>query len=101
MTRFLALILALTAAMGWAQAQKPYADIPVRKQSSIPYVSGGMTAAERQEMERIANKYPMQLIFVVEGEPPEVSGVKVTVKDVKGDTQIEALSAGPLFYFNP
>ena len=91
----------MSAAPVWAQAQKPFADIPVHKQSGIAYVSGGMTAPERQEMQRIGNKYPMQLIFVVEGQPPEVSGVKVTIKDLKGDTQIEAVSDGPLFYFNP
>lgn len=101
----LSLLLCLTcilaAASALAQQNKPFADIPVRKQSGIQYVSAGVTEPERQEMQRIANRYPMQLIFVVEGQPPEVSGVKVTVKNLKGQKEIEAVSAGPLFYFNP
>lgn len=97
---FLALACALALAPAAAQ-QKPLADIPVRKQSGITFVSGGMTAAERQEMQRIANKYPMQLVFTAEGQPPELKGVKIRVQDLRGDTLIEAVADGPLFYFNP
>jgi hypothetical protein len=96
----LALACALTLAPVAAQ-QKPVAEIPVRKQSGIPFVSGGMTAAQRQEMQRIANKYPMQLVFTAEGQPPELSGVRIKVRDLRGDTLIDAVADGPLFYFNP
>ena len=98
-----ALLLALALAAGPAAAQqgKPLAEIPVRKQSNIAYVSAGMSELERREMQRIANRYPMQLIFVVEGAPPEVRGVQVTVRNLKGEKEIEALSDGPLFYLNP
>ena len=97
-------LLALACALGLTPAaaqQKPLADIPVRKQSGIPFVSGGVTEAERQELQRIANKYPMQLVFTAEGQPPELKGVKIKVRDLRGDTLIEAVSDGPLFYFNP
>jgi hypothetical protein len=100
--------ISILLALAWALAlppaaaqQKPLADIPVRKQSGIPFVSGGMTAAERQEMQRIANKYPMQLVLTAEGQPPELRGVKIKVRDLRGDTLIEAVAEGPLFYFNP
>jgi hypothetical protein len=98
------ILLALACALALAPAaaqQKPLADIPVRKQSGIPFVSGGVTEAERQEMQRIANKYPMQLVFTAEGQPPELKGVKIKVRDLRGDTLIEAVADGPLFYFNP
>ena len=97
-------LLALACALGLTPAaaqQKPLADIPVRKQSGIPFVSGGVTEAERQEMQRIASKYPMQLVFTAEGQPPELKGVKIKIRDLRGDTLIEAVSEGPLFYFNP
>jgi hypothetical protein len=94
-------VLAATAGSVAAQQHRPYADIPVHQQSGIPYVSGGMTDAERKEMQRIANKYPMQLIFI-RGESKEpINGVKVVVKDIKGNPQIEATADGPYFYFNP
>jgi hypothetical protein len=99
-TILLALACALTLAPVAAQ-RKPLADIPVRKQSGIPFVSGGTTAAQRQEMQRIANKYPIQLVFTAEGRPPELSGVRVQVRDLRGDTLIDAVAEGPLFYFNP
>jgi hypothetical protein len=79
----------------------PFADIKVHKQSSINYVSGGVTAEERKELARIANKYPMQLLFTLEGHPEGATGVKVTVKDLKGDKLIEAVAEGPYFFLNP
>ncbi|HEY7758231.1 MAG TPA: hypothetical protein VIA64_02335 [Burkholderiales bacterium] len=102
--RHVPILLALTCALAFtpvAAQHKPLADIPVRKQSGIPFVSGGMTEAERHEMQRVANKYPMQLVFTAEGQPPELSGVRIKVRDLRGDTLIEAVADGPLFYFNP
>jgi len=97
----LVLVWAFAALPALAQHSKQLADIPIHKQSGIQYVSGGVTDLERQEMQRIANRYPMQLILVVEGAAPEVRGVKITVKNIKGEKDIEAVSDGPLFYFNP
>jgi hypothetical protein len=93
-------LLTLAPAAG-AGHQQPFADIKVHNQSGIAYVSGGKDEAERKEMQRIANKYPMQLVFTQEGKPDGASRVKVTVKDMKGEHVIEAVSEGPLFYFNP
>jgi hypothetical protein len=95
----LAALLALPPTL--RAGQEPFADIKVHKQSGIPYVSGGKDEAERKELQRIANKYPMQLMFTQDGKPDGASGVKVTVKDMKGDHVIEAVSEGPFFYFNP
>jgi hypothetical protein len=84
-----------------ADQKTPYADIPVHKQSGIQYASGGMTEDERKEMQRIANKYPMQLVFLFGDSKEPITGVKVMVKDIKGTPQIEAVADGPYFYFNP
>ena len=94
-------LLAAFSAGALAAQQQPFADIPVRKQSGINFVSGGMTDDERKEMQRISNKYPMQLVFIAGENQAPIKGVKVTVKDLKGSPQIEALSEGPYFYFNP
>lgn len=83
-----------------AQPETP-APLEVHKQSGIAYVSGGTTEDERQELRRIANRYPMQLRFVVADDPASGGGVRVTVKDLRGDKVIEAVSEGPAFYFNP
>jgi hypothetical protein len=97
----LSLACAVLTPLPGASERKPFADIPVHKQSDIQYVTGGSTDAERQEMRRIANKYPMQLEFTVGEERPDLTGVKVTVKNLKGDKLIEAVSSGPYFFFNP
>lgn len=98
------LVIALCFALGAAPAlaeQKPFADVPLHKQSGIDYVSAGMTPEEKHEMQRIAARYPMQLVFTAEGEAPELKGVKVTLKDLKGDVLLQAVADGPMFYFNP
>ena len=95
-------LAALACAPATAPAQQEAAAPPVvRKQSDIAFVSGGSTPAEEREMQRIANKYPMQLRFVVGDDPHAGRGVRVTVKDVRGNKVIEAVSEGPAFYFNP
>ena len=95
------MLLAAFCGTALAAQNEPLANIPLHKQSGINYVSGGMTDDERKEMQRIANKYPMQLVFIAGDNQAPVKGVKVTVKDLKGSPQIEAVADGPYFYFNP
>jgi hypothetical protein len=83
-----------------AQQDAPAAPA-VHKQSDIPYVSGGATEAEAKELHRVANKYPMQLRFMIGDDPNAGKGVHVTVKNMKGEKVIDAVSEGPVFYFNP
>ena len=73
----------------------------VHKQGGSTYVSGGGDAAHRKAMFTVAPKYPIQLIFEVHGEVDGVKGVKVTLRDIKGDAILEAVSEGPYFYINP
>lgn len=100
--RFLPLLglawLALCAAVARAE------DVPppvVHKQSGIAYVSGGLGEAGRQAMGKVARRYPMQLIFSLDGQSSDITGVKVVVKDALGKKQLEAVSEGPLFFFTP
>ena len=73
----------------------------VHKQGGSSYVSGGVDEQRRKAMVKVAPKYPIQLIFEVHGEVNGVSGVKVTLRDIKGDAILEAVSEGPFFYINP
>lgn len=73
----------------------------VRKQGGSTYLSGGVDEPRRKAMVKIAPKYPIQLIFEVRGEVDGVTGVKVTLRDIKGDAILEAVSEGPYFYINP
>ncbi|MFN0314060.1 MAG: hypothetical protein ACKVQA_03350 [Burkholderiales bacterium] len=75
--------------------------VVVRKQSGFAYISGGLGELGRKAMAKVANKYPMQLIFTAEGEGPDLTGVKVTVRDRMLKKQIEAVAEGPAFYFTP
>jgi len=93
------LLIALAAATLWAadEVEPP----KVRKQGSSTYVTGGSGEAQRKALFKIANKFPIQLIFEVEGEATDISGVKVTLTDQSGNALIEAVSEGPYFYMNP
>jgi hypothetical protein len=83
-----------------ALAEDDAAAIKAHKQNGVNYVSGGVGEASRKAMAALAPKYPIQLIFNVEGEP-DATGVKISIKDIKGDTIIDAISEGPFFFVNP
>jgi hypothetical protein len=93
------LLLALAAPI--LQAADEVEPPKVHKQSGSTYVTGGSGEAQRKALFKIANKYPIQLIFEVEGEAADISGVKVTLTDQSGNALIEAVSEGPYFYMNP
>ena len=82
-------------------AEEELPPVVVHKQSGFAYISGGVGELGRMAMAKVANKYPMQLIFTAEGEGPDLTGVKVTVRDRMLKKQIEAVSEGPAFYFTP
>ena len=99
--RVAALLMSTCCAVGPVAAQEhTEIEIPVHKQSGINYVTGGVTEEERHAMGKIANRYPMQLVFSEHG-ARDVKGVQIAVKDLRGSTLIEAVSDGPYFFFNP
>ena len=93
------LLLALAAPL--LQAADEVEPPKVHKQGGSTYVTGGSGEAQRKALFKIANKFPIQLIFEVEGEATDISGVKVTLTDLSGNALIEAVSEGPYFYMNP
>ena len=91
-------LLALLLCVSVAHAQEAP---KVRKQGGSTYVSGGAAEADRKELFRLAPKFPIQLIFQLDGEIGAIEGVKVNVRDISGNVLIEAVSDGPFFYCNP
>lgn len=73
----------------------------IHKQGDTTYVTGGAGADQRKALFKIAPRFPIQLIFEVEGQPEDISGVKVTLTDQSGNVLIDAVSQGPYFYMNP
>jgi hypothetical protein len=73
----------------------------IHKQGGSTYTTGGIGEAQRKALFKIAPKFPIQLIFEVEGEQSDISGVKVKLTDQSGNSLIEAVSEGPYFYMNP
>jgi hypothetical protein len=93
------LLIALVAPM--LRAADDVEPPKVHKQGASTYVTGGSGEAQRKALFKIANKFPIQLIFEVEGQEADISGVKVTLTDLSGNALIEAVSEGPYFYMNP
>ena len=98
---FTLLFTHLGAAPAMAGDAPQAVELQVKKQSGIQYVSGGVNDDEKKAMQKVANKYPMQLLFTGPDASQELEGVKITVIDLRGDKIIEAQSQGPWFYFNP
>lgn len=73
----------------------------IHRQGGSTYVSGGATEEDRKALFKLAPKFPIQLIFQVDGEVKDVSGVRVQVRDTTGDLLVDAVSDGPYFYCNP
>jgi hypothetical protein len=91
------LLLAAIVAQAADEPEPP----KVHKQGGSTYATGGAGASQRKAMFKIANKFPIQLIFEIEGQEVDISGVKVTLTDQSGNALIEAVSEGPYFYMNP
>jgi hypothetical protein len=94
-----ALVIALAGSA--LQAAEEVEPPKIHKQGDTTYVTGGIGADQRKALFKVAPKFPIQLIFEVEGQPGDISGVKVTLTDQSGNVLIEAVSEGPYFYMNP
>jgi hypothetical protein len=89
----------ITAAVGaLAGISVAVAEIEIHRTQSVRYASAGVNPEEVKEMQKLAPRFPIQLYFRVAGSETPVSGVNVTVRDVQGDTVLEAQSEGPMFF---
>ena len=99
MTKLIPPILVLLFAVaGAGVAPMAAAEPEIHRTQSVRYVSGGVTPEEVKEMQKLAPRFPIQLYFRVEGSDAPVTGVNVTVRDIEGDTVLEAQSEGPMFF---
>ncbi len=79
-----------------AGAAEKLAAIVVKAENQVPFVSGGVGDDERQQMEKMAPGYPLQLLFATKGSPNEfLADVKVQIKDKDGKVVLDAISQGP------
>lgn len=90
----------LALVVGVAAADEAAVGIKVHKQGGINYITGGGGETEKA-FEQVANRYPVQMRFTLGGEHVDTGPVHVTLRDIKGDAQVEADTEGPLFYINP
>lgn len=65
-------------------------------QGDVTFISGGVGADERNELQAIRADYNLSLLFSVQGTGEYLSEVKVSITDSKGNTFLETVSDGPM-----
>lgn len=86
--------------VGVAAADEAALGIKVHKQSGINYITGG-GGDTKQAFEQVRGRYPVHVQITVGGEHVDPGPVRITLRDVKGEAQVEADAEGPLFFINP
>jgi hypothetical protein len=90
-------LFALPAALAWSLAVPALAELAVKQQGSVSYVSGGVGDDELQEIKKLVSSYPLELLFVTQGTPNQyLSGVKVQIKDAGGKAVADLEADGPV-----
>jgi hypothetical protein len=89
----LVLMLAVSGFLSNAAAQ-----IEIKEQQGVRYVTGGLTEEENKQMGELAARFPMHIFFSVAGPDEPVRGVDVTLRDIRGNVLLQAKSEGPLFF---
>ncbi|MGD2141578.1 MAG: carboxypeptidase-like regulatory domain-containing protein [Burkholderiales bacterium] len=88
------LILGLTGFISNASAE-----IEIHDQQGVRYVTGGMTEDERDEMNKLASRFPMHIVMIDHAKQHQpIKGVEVVVRDVSGNVLLQARSEGPLMF---
>ena len=92
--RFVLLVglLAIGTTLLAADAPKP------KKYNHVAYLTGGVTEEEANAMRAVGGDYGLQLSFAVEGKPTAAGEVKVIIKDLSGETVVDGVADGPLFF---
>lgn len=84
-----------------ASQAAPAADAPlpaVQQQGAVSFITGGIGSDEASAFRAAARQYNLRLTFAaLSGE--FFAGVKVVLRDAKGNTVAEAVSDGPYLYF--
>ena len=68
-----------------------------QSQGPVTFLSGGIGKDEALAMKHAEAKYPLSLVFVEKAKPRDeyLASVAVTIKDGKGNTELQATSEGP------
>jgi len=91
-------MVALSLAGGSATAQQAAPPLVPEHQGDIGFVSGGTGLEDRETLRGMAGDYNLHLMFAVQPSGQYLAGVGVTLNDAKGNTVLDTVSDGPLFY---
>jgi hypothetical protein len=95
-TMFLAVLAIALAVPGLADDY--YSDvIEVMQYEATTYMSGGYGSDERKALRKMGRKFSLKLVFAAKN-GDYLSAIKVTIKDKRGETWLDAVSEGPWFY---
>ena len=85
--------LSFSIAAGAVQLNQP------QSENGVSYVSGGVGESSEQAMREVANQYNLHLTFAA-ADGSYLADIPVTIQDSKGNTVLDTVSPGPLFYAN-
>ena len=71
------------------------------RQGEYTLVSGGNDDAEVAQLEKLAPRYQIQLLFLRSEDKSGLPGVRVRVRNTAGDVVVETTTRGPWLYVNP
>lgn len=70
----------------------------VQNENGISYVSGGIGDQSQQAMEELASDFNLQLTFAQAQGGNYLADVPVIIQDDQGNSVLEVVSEGPIFY---
>ena len=91
MNRIISLLVVLLGMSGLLP--NAAAEIEIKQQQGVRYVTGGLTEEENKQMGKLAQRFPMHIVFKVAGQDEPVQGVDVTVRDISGGAKVAIGSA--------
>jgi hypothetical protein len=95
-TKVMSVFLAALFTAGTVSAQE--SAMQPRNEGGITFISGGVGMEERDALKKVEGEYNLRLLFAARDSGEFVADVKVTIRDAKGKTVLEAASVGPRFF---
>ena len=83
--------LSFSIAAGAVEMNQP------QSENGVSYISGGVGDQSEQAMREMANQYNLHLTFAA-ADGSYLADIPVTIQDSKGNTVLDTVSPGPLFY---
>lgn len=100
LVKFTPAVIALGAGLsvaGWINAADNVSPQPQpQQQGSVSFISGGVGDDDAQRMKQLRSGYPVELLFVTQGNPNQyLSDVKVQIMDKGGKVVLDTTADGP------